>query len=189
MPITLLDGILIGIMLISALLAMVRGFSREVLSIASWVAAAFAALTFYPLLSPILAGLSPTIAETQILADGLAAAIIFLLVLIIVSYVTMLLADKIIDSRIGALDRSLGFVFGAVRGALIVIICLMGFIWLANDNEPEWVANAKSRPMLVAIGTSIRDALPSDLDQRVKGFFGEDDDKPAVGEQDAEQRT
>ena len=48
MPITLLDGILIVIMLISALLAMVRGFSREVLSIVSWIAAAFAALTFYP---------------------------------------------------------------------------------------------------------------------------------------------
>ena len=43
MPITLLDGVLVGFALVSAVLAMVRGFSREVLSIASWVAAAAAA--------------------------------------------------------------------------------------------------------------------------------------------------
>ena len=189
MPITLLDGILIVIMLISALLAMVRGFSREVLSIVSWVAAAFAALTFYPVVAPLLASVVPSIAEKQMVLDGLSAAIVFLLVLIVVSYLTMLIADKIIDSRIGALDRTLGFVFGAVRGALLVIIALMGFIWLANENEPDWVANAKSRAMLVSIGTSIRDALPSDLDQVVKGLFDKEEVAPPVGEQDTEQKS
>ena len=43
MPITLLDGILVGFTLVSAMLAMVRGFSREILSIASWAVAAVAA--------------------------------------------------------------------------------------------------------------------------------------------------
>ncbi len=192
MPITLLDGILIVIMLISALLAMVRGFSREVLSIVSWVAAAFAALTFYPVVSPIMASFIPSIADKQLVLDGLSAALVFLLVLIVVSYFTMLIADMIIDSRIGVLDRTLGFIFGAARGALLVIIALMGFIWLADENEPEWVANAKSRPMLVSIGTNIRDSLPSDLDQVVKDLFNTDDgppEEPAPGETDAERDT
>ena len=52
MPITLLDGILIGFTLVSAILAMVRGFSREVLSIVSWVAAAVGAFYLYPLVLP-----------------------------------------------------------------------------------------------------------------------------------------
>ena len=52
MTITLLDAILVGIMLISALLAMVRGFSREVLSVVSWLAAAAAAFFFYQPLTP-----------------------------------------------------------------------------------------------------------------------------------------
>ena len=53
MPITLLDGILLGITLFSAVLAMVRGFSREVLAVASWIAAAAAAYFLYPLLTPL----------------------------------------------------------------------------------------------------------------------------------------
>ena len=54
MPITILDGVLIAFTLVSAILAMVRGFSREILSIASWVAAGAAAYFFYPLVTPFL---------------------------------------------------------------------------------------------------------------------------------------
>ena len=53
MPITLLDIILIGVMLISALLAMIRGFMREILSIAAWVIAAVATLYAYAKLLPL----------------------------------------------------------------------------------------------------------------------------------------
>ncbi len=189
MAITLLDGILIIIMLISAILAMIRGFSREVLSIVSWLAAAFAAASFFQLLAPTVSELIPSIASNPLVAQAIAAACIFLVVLIIVSYLTMLLADFIIDSRIGVLDRTLGFIFGAARGALLVIITLMGFLWLANDNEPEWVANAKSRPMLESIGTGIRDALPENLEQVIQKFFGKEGETPKEGEQDSDQKT
>src|SRR5690606_15745770 len=105
MPITLLDGILVGFTLVSAMLAMVRGFSREVLSIASWAAAAAAAYFFYPVVTPYVA---PYIDSAQ-LAQGAAAAIVFFVALILVTLITMKIADFIIDSRIGALDRTLGF--------------------------------------------------------------------------------
>jgi len=61
MPITILDGILIVVMLISAILAMIRGFSREVFSIASWGVAGVAALYFYKSLSPTVANLIPSV--------------------------------------------------------------------------------------------------------------------------------
>ena len=100
MPITLLDGILVGFTLVSAMLAMVRGFSREILSIASWVAAAVAAFFFYPLVLPHV---QPYIDNEQ-LAVVAAAGIVFMVALIVVTIITMKIADWIIDSRVGALD-------------------------------------------------------------------------------------
>jgi len=74
MPITLLDGILVGFTLVSAMLAMVRGFSREVLSVASWIAAAAAAYFFYPAVLPYV---QPHI-DNEKIAMGAAAGIVFL---------------------------------------------------------------------------------------------------------------
>jgi uncharacterized membrane protein required for colicin V production len=126
MPITLLDGILLAITLFSAVLAMVRGFSREVLAVASWIAAAAAAYLLYPVLTPF--ALQYTSSD-KIAMIG-SAAVIFLIALIVVSYITMRIADFIIDSRIGALDRTLGFVFGAARGVLLVVVAMLFFNWL-----------------------------------------------------------
>ena len=189
MSITLLDGILLVIMLISAILAMIRGFSREVLSIVSWIVAAMAALIFHEQVATLLTDTIPQMPANELVQKGIAAALIFLVVLIIVSYLTMLLADFIIDSRIGVLDRTLGFIFGAARGALLVIITLMGFLWLANEQELDWVKNAKSKPMLVAIGTNIRDALPENLEGLIKGYFEKSNGENKEGEQDSEQKT
>jgi membrane protein required for colicin V production len=163
MPITLLDGILIGFTLVSAMLAMVRGFSREVLSIASWVAAAAAAYFFYPAILPYVA---PHIDNPKI-AMGASAAIVFFIALIVVTVITMKLADFIIDSRIGALDRTLGFLYGAARGILVVAVALMFFNWLVGDNPPVWVKEAKSRPLLENIGNRIEAMLPADAENSI----------------------
>ena len=158
MPITLLDGILVGFTLVSAMLAMVRGFSREVLSIASWLAAAIAAYFFYPLVLPYVA---PYIDHPQ-LALAASAAAVFFVALIIVTVITMKIADFIIDSRVGALDRTLGFLYGAARGILVVAVGLLFFNWLVASNQPAWVANAKSRPLLETIGQRLAALLPED---------------------------
>lgn len=164
MPITLLDGILLLIVLVSAVLAMIRGFSREVLSVASWVAAAAAAFFFFGLLSPFVAKSLPSMADNPTVINAIAAAAIFFVTLLLVTYATMKIADFIIDSRIGPLDRTLGFLFGAARGMLLVVVALMGFLWLAQDKQPEWIANAKSKPMLVSIGERIINILPENLE-------------------------
>lgn len=163
MPITLLDGILLGFTLVSAMLAMVRGFSREILSIASWVAAAVAAYFFYPLVLPFV---EPYIDNAQ-LALLAAAAIVFFVALIIVTMITMKIADFIIDSRIGALDRTLGFLYGAARGVLVVAVGFLFFSWLVGTNPPDWVAEAKSRPLLEGIGIWLEGILPDDPENSI----------------------
>ena len=164
MPITILDGTLISIMLISAVLAMIRGFVREILSIASWVAAAVAAYLLY---GEVLPYAKQYIANEQI-ALGASVATVFLLTLIVVSYITMRISDFVLDSRIGALDRSLGFVFGAARGLLLVVVAMLFFNWfVAPAKQPQWITTAKSKPMLNSIGEQLIAALPEDPESEI----------------------
>lgn len=163
MPITLLDGILVGFTLVSAMLAMVRGFSREVLSVASWIAAAAAAYFFYPMVLPYV---QPHI-DNEKLAMGAAAGLVFIIALIVVTVVTMKIADFIINSRVGALDRTLGFLYGAARGILVVAVGLMFFNWLVGSNPPAWIANSKSKPLLESIGMKIENLMPEDPEKSI----------------------
>ncbi|KAB0680653.1 CvpA family protein [Aureimonas leprariae] len=157
MTVTLLDGILLGVTLISALLAMVRGFSREVLSILSWAVAAAAAFFFYQPVTPYV----QKYVDNEKIAMAGAAAGVFVVTLIVVSFITLRIADFIIDSRVGALDRMLGFVFGAVRGVLLVVVAMLLFNFLTPpESQPAWVANARSKPMLDDIGARLEAAVP-----------------------------
>ena len=176
MPITLLDGVLVGFTLVSAMLAMVRGFSREILSIASWAAAAAAAFFFYPYVLPYV---QPYIDNDKI-AMAAAAGVVFVVALIVVTLITMRIADFIIDSRVGALDRTLGFLYGAARGILVVAVALLFFDWLVGAHPPAWITDAKSRPFLEEIGAKIQSLLPDDpensiLKRLVPGSGGDDE--------------
>ncbi len=159
MPVTYLDLFVIGIVLVSALLAMLRGFTREILAIASWAIAAVAAYAFYPMALPYAQQYIPN--KTASLAA--AAGGIFLVTLIVAYFVTAKLSDVILDSRIGALDRTLGFLFGALRGFLISVILFLFFQWLVADKmQPVWVKEAKTRSLLESSGSWIKSLLPDD---------------------------
>jgi membrane protein required for colicin V production len=170
MSLTILDIIVIIVVLISALLAMVRGFVREVLSIASWAIAALSAYAFHDLLRPVV---KPYF-ESLTVATIVSAAAVFFVALLVASYVTMKIADFVIDSRVGAIDRALGFLFGAARGLLLLVIALQFFNWLVPQ-PPSWVANAQSREFLNDMGESLVSALPEDLEARMQRFRGDDE--------------
>ncbi|WP_346432532.1 MULTISPECIES: CvpA family protein [unclassified Roseitalea] len=159
MPITLLDGLFLGLTLVSAVLAMVRGFSREVLSIASWVAAAAAAYFFYQPLTPFVLNY----VDNELIAQLIAAGIVFMVALIVATVLTMRIADMIIDSRIGPLDRSLGFVFGAVRGILVAAVAIWFLNFFIGDREIAWIDGAKSKPFLDQVANGLENLLPQDI--------------------------
>src|SRR5215510_1675055 len=164
MPITILDFILLGVMLVSALLAMIRGFMREVLSIAAWVIAAGTTLYAYSKLLPT----AKTYFNNDIVAAGVVIGGTFLLTLIIVSIITVRFSDMVLDSRIGALDRTLGFLFGLGRGLLIVVVAFLFFAWLVPPRtQPSWVANAKSRVVLQQTGDWLMSMLPEDPENTI----------------------
>ncbi len=164
MPVTLLDLIVISVMLVSGLLAMVRGLLREVFSIVSWVAAAAVAAYFYPQLLPIT--------KQYISQDTVALAVtvggLFLGTLLIVSIISARISDIVLDSRIGALDRTLGFLFGLARGLLVMVVAFLFFNWLVPDKtQPPWVLNAKSRPVLQNTGNWLVSLLPDDPENTI----------------------
>ncbi|UVC10605.1 CvpA family protein [Rhizobium sp. TH2] len=160
MPITAFDGIVLAIALFSAVLAMVRGFSREVLSVVSWFGSAYAAYKLYPYGLPYAKNF---IADEKFAIIASAAAI-FLIALIVISFITMRIADMIIDSRIGALDRTLGFIFGAARGILIVVVAVQFYNeWVPPEKHQAWIAGSKSKPFLDDLGEKLKNALPEDV--------------------------
>lgn len=146
-----LDFILIGVMLVSALLAMIRGFMREVLSIAAWVIAAVVTLLTYSRLSAWAKAQFPSWPDYIVVAG--VVGLVFLATLLLVSIITVRFSDMVLDSRVGALDRTLGFLFGLGRGLLIIAVAYMFFDWLVPArSQPEWVTKAKSVVVLQGTG-------------------------------------
>jgi membrane protein required for colicin V production len=160
MPFPILDLVVLGVVLISALLAAVRGFTREVLAIVAWVVAAAAAWYLHPMALPLV---------QQYISNGtvaLAATIgaIFVVTLIVVSIITVQISDLILDSRIGALDRTLGLFFGAARGFLICVIGWAFLGWLLQGKEPEWATASRTRPAMENTRDNIIAMLPENAE-------------------------
>ncbi|HVY57259.1 MAG TPA: CvpA family protein [Xanthobacteraceae bacterium] len=164
MPITLLDILLLVVMLISGLLAMIRGFMREVLSIAAWGAAALVTLYTYARLLPV----TKQYINNDMAATGATVAGIFLVTLLVASVVTIRISDMVLDSRVGALDRTLGFLFGLGRGLIIVVVAFQLFDWLVPvRGQPTWVSQAKSQVVLKNMGNWLKGMLPDDPESTI----------------------
>lgn len=154
------DLIVIGIIVASGLFALARGLVKELLSIASWVAAVF--VTLYGFLP--LRGFARDIIAWPLVADIVTGAVLFLGSLFIFSFVSFFVAKTVQGSALGALDRSLGFVFGLVRGALIVIVLYLAVGWAVGDRgQPGWFRNARAVPIAAAGARLLIALVPQEM--------------------------
>mgnify|MGYP006421847795 CR=1 FL=1 len=146
LPITAVDIVVLAVLLISAIAAFVRGFVHEVLAIGAWVGALLATLYGFGLVQPYARDL----VAIPLLADIGAGVVLFLLVLILLSIVTRVLAARVRGSALGALDRSLGLAFGVARGALVLALAWLVLVWALPraEDRPDWVQAAKSRRLI-----------------------------------------
>lgn len=157
MFITPVDLLVILVILISASLAMVRGFLREMLSLISWILAAVAAYYLYGFLTPTL----EKHLSSPLLASLVSIITIFLVALFILSILTMKIADIKIGNRIGALDRTIGFLFGAARGLVIMALAMLLINNLTRpENLSTWIVEAKTRPFLDDVAQQIWHVIP-----------------------------
>jgi membrane protein required for colicin V production len=164
-PLTYLDAALIAVAFISGLLAMYRGFAREMLSIVSWLVAAGAVLYFVLYHKPFAEEMAQQMGTQVAVAQIVVGALIFVIVLIVVHLITARLSDAILDSRIGMIDRILGFIFGVFRGFILIVIPFMFYEAFFPNPEQQypWVRDSASLPYVKATGDALRSILESNL--------------------------
>jgi len=152
------DFAVIGIVLLSGLFALYRGFVREALSIAVWISAAIAALYAIPYVQPLFERVLPK----GIVAEIAAGGTVFILALMVLHLVSGALVRRVKDSALSPIDRSLGLLFGLARGLLLACLGYLVLAWFMppGERQPKWFAEARSAPLLAAGADKILRIVP-----------------------------
>jgi membrane protein required for colicin V production len=162
MALTLLDFILLGIMAVSGILALMRGFTREALSLVAWGLAALAA--YFASQRPELTAFVLPYLDKPLFAQVAVGLGVFILVLIIASIISVRISDLVIDSAAGAIDRTLGFVYGLGRGLVLVSIAYLFYGWLQPlERQEDWVKSAQSFSIVQSTSNFLRGLMPPDI--------------------------
>ncbi|MGH1404773.1 MAG: CvpA family protein [Alphaproteobacteria bacterium] len=176
------DIFVAAVVFISALVAFLRGFIREVLTILGIVGASVASFVSGPLLIPLMRGWLGVVEGEEeatekfmglipypFLADALAYGTIFILVMIILSVLSHFLAEFAKNLGLGALDRTLGVIFGLGRAVIVLGLIYLPFFYLAGDsNKKEWFGNSKTHVYLEASSGWISGFLPKGAEEAVE---------------------
>jgi len=155
----------IAVVLISGALALWRGLVREVLSLAAWTGAVLITVYFYPSLRPWM----HAHIKNEFGADVATGFSLFCVALLILLPLGYFLSSFIRGRALTAIDRSFGFVFGIARGVLIVSLLFLVTLWVwpEKEREPEALAQARSRPLLVSGAEAMKNLLPQEEMKKV----------------------
>lgn len=179
-PVNLTDVAVVLVIVVSGLLAFFRGLVHEVLAVISWIGAVMATLYGFSYVRPY----TTELITVPLIADMVAGTGIFLVTLVVLSLLTNLVSHRIRSSALGPLDRSLGLVFGFLRGSVLIAVAWLLFtMLLPREDHPAWITEAKVRP-LVERGTVL---LVSILPERLRGELGEKSDAAKTGIEDLKQ--
>lgn len=161
MSFTWLDLVLALVMFFSGFLAMLRGITRELLSIFAWLAALGGAIWVAMNMQDFA---RQNIFDHELVGPAILGVVVFLVALVVLSLVTMKISEIMLDSRIGAVDRTFGFLFGLARGLALVVILYVLYALLAPEKDhPKWVTEAQSIGVLKSTGNFIVSLLPPNI--------------------------
>jgi membrane protein required for colicin V production len=154
---TWVDFAVLAMLVLSGALAFLRGFVEEVLGVGAWVGATLAGLALQPHVAPLITGIDP-----PWLADAIAVAGVFLVVLVILKLLIGALARRVQDSGLGSTDRALGLLFGLGRGAFLLVVAyiLAGMVLPGVERWPEAVRDSRSLPLVASAADWVVAQLP-----------------------------
>jgi membrane protein required for colicin V production len=158
LPFTFVDIAIVAVLLVSGGLAFIRGFVHEVLAVGAWVGAIVAAVFGFPYAQPYARDLIPH----DLAANVAAGAAIFVVALVVLSLLTRALSDRVKGSALNALDRSLGFVFGLLRGAVLVCLAYIAVEWMVGSQPPSWLRDARAMPLVEWGADQLKSLAPSE---------------------------
>ena len=162
---TIFDGVVAGVIVISAILAYSRGFVRETLSIAGWIIAAIVAFLFAPRAKelmfeiPYLGDFLNGSCELAVIA---AFAAVFAVALVVISLFTPLFSSAVQHSSIGGVDAGLGFLFGVARGVLLIVVALIAYDRVVGNEPIAMISDSRSAEIFQVMQTRIEEQIPSD---------------------------
>ncbi len=160
LTVTISDIILIIILIISGILAFFRGFITEVLAISSWIGAIISTLSFFQYAQPFARKIVPI----TIAADVITGIVIFLTSLLLISLLTHSFANLIRGKSISIYDRSMGFIFGILRGIfLISFLQLLSVQIIPIDEQPNWINESISLPYVTKLSDWLLLLVPNNL--------------------------
>lgn len=164
MPITAFDYAILFVLLASGLIGVLRGLVREVLSLAGWILAFWVAYTYCGVAASWMPEGLPGGAFVHTVAGFV---LLFVLTVIGTALVGTLLAQVLTSTGLKPADRGLGFIFGVLRGIVLVlfIVTLGGLTKLPE--EPFW-RDALMRPYVAEIMRFVQPWLPPELGRYVK---------------------
>lgn len=159
LPVNITDIAVIVVVLVSAFLAYARGFVHEVLSVAGWIGAAFITIYAFPYVQPYARDLIPI----DLAADLAAGVVVFIVSLATLSILTRAISKRVQDSTLNALDRSLGFLFGLARGAVLVSLVYIAVEKLMPvEDQPGWLRGARTMPLIELGADWLRTLIPAE---------------------------
>ena len=166
LPLTVFDVAVLSVIGLSVLISLMRGVTRDALSLASWVGAI--AIAWYGF--GYARELARQTIETDWLADVAALGLVFIVPLAAFKLVAAMVADRLPGGGIGVLDRALGVAFGAARGALIVSAAYLGLtMTLTPDEQPDWIRGALVLPYVQEGAGLLQRLMPGTLAERTRG--------------------
>lgn len=161
---TIIDGVVALIIVLSALLAYSRGFVREAMAIAGWIAAAVVAFIFSPKVEPLIKEvpvLGEFIADSCELSIIVSFAAVFAVALIVVSFFTPLFSSLVQRSALGGIDQGIGFLFGVARGILLVAIAFFIYDTVMTSQSFTMVDESRSAQVFARLTGQIEDRDPA----------------------------
>lgn len=160
---TIIDGVVALVIVLSALLAYSRGFVREALAIAGWIAAGILAFIFAPQVEPLIKEIpyaGEFIADSCELSMIGAFTAVFAVALIVASVITPLFSSLVQRSALGGLDQGLGFLFGVARGVLLVAIAYFVYETVVTAQDIQIIDDSRSARVFASLTDGIQDRDP-----------------------------
>ncbi len=164
------DYIIIGIIVISAIISIIRGFVREGMSLAGWIVAVWVSLEFADKASVVFEGAI----DTPSLRVGVTFFLLFISVLIISTLVNHQIGKFIHSAGLSGLDRLIGVLFGTIRGMLIVTVFVILLGMTAMPETSWWVESELLqyfKPLASAMVDYASVEIPDDYFEQLKQKF------------------